>query len=254
MENLLTAKQVQELLNVDRTTIYRMLKDGRLAGVKVGQHWRFPAREVNELLAGGVAPVAEADSQTVSLDVLPLHCMQPVQDVFAEIAEVGSVTTDANGTPVTRISNSCDFCKLMLGSESGREACIQSWKQLAEKGSKHPEFIACHAGLQYAHARIEVKGTLIAMLVAGQFHAQAPSSDEQADRIHTLAQTHDIDEALLTQASKMIPVLEERKVPQIGKWLEKVAGTFEQISTERSDLMNRLRQIAVMSVFDNTPS
>ena len=36
MPNLLTAKEVQELLSVDRTTIYRMLKDGRLKGVKVG--------------------------------------------------------------------------------------------------------------------------------------------------------------------------------------------------------------------------
>ena len=50
MDNkLLTAKQVQDLLHVDRTTIYRMLKDGRLNGVKVGKHWRFSAQEVNDL-------------------------------------------------------------------------------------------------------------------------------------------------------------------------------------------------------------
>jgi excisionase family DNA binding protein len=254
MENLLTAKQVQDLLNVDRTTIYRMLKDGRLTGVKVGQHWRFPAREVNDLLGGSVAPRIDNEDQPASVDVLPVHCMQPVQDVFAEIAEVGAVTTDKNGTPITRISNSCDFCKLILGSESGREACTKSWRQLAEKDDATPQFIACHAGLQYARARIEVRGTLIAMLISGQFYAQEPDAKEEARRIHNLAQAHDIDETLLAQAAKMIPLLEERKVPQIGKWLEKVAHTFEQISTERSDLMSRLRQIAVMSVFDNTQS
>ena len=53
----------------------------------------------------------------ISTEVLPLHCMQPVQNVFAEIAEVGAVTTDTNGQPLTQISNSCDFCKLILGSE-----------------------------------------------------------------------------------------------------------------------------------------
>ncbi|MCA9947998.1 MAG: helix-turn-helix domain-containing protein, partial [Anaerolineales bacterium] len=37
MEDLLTTRQVQELLQVDRTTVYRMRKDGRLTGVKVGQ-------------------------------------------------------------------------------------------------------------------------------------------------------------------------------------------------------------------------
>ena len=49
-------------------------------------------------------------------------------------------------------------------------------------------------------------------------------------------------------------MLNERKESQIGVWLEKVAHTFEQISTERSNLMGRLRQIAEMSIFDNTLS
>ena len=113
MDPLLSAKQVQELLHVDRTTIYRMLKDGRLTGVKVGQQWRFYAREVNEMLTG-LAPMGEKDAP-VSVDILPLHCMQPMQDVFAEIAEVGAVTTNKEGQPLTRFSNTCDFCKLISG-------------------------------------------------------------------------------------------------------------------------------------------
>jgi excisionase family DNA binding protein len=39
----LTTRQVQNILQVDRITIYRMLQDGRLKGVKIGQQWRFPA-------------------------------------------------------------------------------------------------------------------------------------------------------------------------------------------------------------------
>lgn len=251
MDNLLTARQVQDMLNVDRTTIYRMLKDGRLTGVKVGQHWRFSAREVNDMLAGNVRVDTELP---VSVDILPLHCMQPVQDVFAEIAEVGAVTTDRNGKNLTRISNSCDFCKLILGSESGRDACVRSWTELSEMNDKSSEFLPCHAGLQYTRSRIEVNGELIALLVAGQFYAEPPSPEEEAQRIHTLATTYHIDESLLKQASKKISVLDERKVSQIGTWLEKVAKTFEQISTERAGLMSRLKQIAEMSVFDNTLS
>lgn len=34
MSEFLTARQVQKLLSIDRTTIYRMLKDGRLNGIK----------------------------------------------------------------------------------------------------------------------------------------------------------------------------------------------------------------------------
>jgi excisionase family DNA binding protein len=249
MDNtLLTARQAQELLKVDRTTIYRMLKDGRLNGVKVGQHWRFYTNEVNDMLAGAKR-MGDIDTR-VSVDVLPLHCMQPVQDVFAEIAEIGAVTTDKNGKPLTRISNSSGFCKLILGSEEGRQDCIASWRKLAEQKEAAPEFIPCHAGLQYARASIEVNGSLIALLVAGQFHIAAPIPGEEKKRIYELSQKYSIDETLLAKAAEQIPVLDSRKVPQISNWLEDVARTFEQISTERADLMSRLNKIAVMSNFE----
>jgi len=248
MENLLTAKQVQELLNVDRTTIYRMLKDGRLTGVKVGQHWRFSAHEVNDILMGTVR-VNEPEAPLPG-DALPLHCMQPIQDVFAEIAELGAVTADKNGNALTRISNSCDFCKLIMGSDEGRMACNESWRKLIGQEKASPKFTTCHAGLQYARARIEVRGELIAVLIAGQFYVREPDAEEENQRIETLARTYHISKDLLTQASKQISVLDDRKIPQISGWLERVALTFEQISSERVNLMGRLRQIAEMSVIE----
>ena len=54
--DLLTAKQVQNTLHVDATTIYRMAADGRLPAVKVGRQWRFPAEGVQALLASGAVP------------------------------------------------------------------------------------------------------------------------------------------------------------------------------------------------------
>lgn len=46
MDDLLTTRQLQELLQVDRITIYRMLNDGRLQGFKVGGQWRFSRQAV----------------------------------------------------------------------------------------------------------------------------------------------------------------------------------------------------------------
>jgi excisionase family DNA binding protein len=249
---LLTAKQAQELLKVDRTTIYRMLKDGRLNGVKVGQQWRFYSSEVNDLVTG--AQKSAENKAPISMQELPLHCMQTVQDVFAEIGEVGAVITGKEGHPLTRISNSCDFCKLILGSEGGRMECIASWRKLAEQKKTSPEFVACHAGLLYARARIEQNESLTAMLIAGQFHTESLDSMAEKKRIHRLAGTYSINEDLLTQAARQIPVLDVRKVSQISHWLEEVAHTFEQISSERADLMSRLRQIGEMSVFEKSIS
>jgi excisionase family DNA binding protein len=248
MDNLLTAKQVQDLLNVDRTTIYRMLKSKRLTGVKVGGHWRFATREVNDILAGTVR-VNEAEAP-LPKDVLPLHCIQPVQDVFAEMAKVGAVTTDKSGNALTRISNPCDFCKLIMGSAEGRMACNESWRKLVNQEDAAPEFTTCHAGLEYARARIEIQGELIAILVAGQFYVEQPHAEEENQRIEALAQKYHISKDLLVQASKHISVLNVREISQISGWLERVASTFEQISSERVNLMGRLRQIAEMSALN----
>jgi excisionase family DNA binding protein len=248
MEELLTAKQVQDLLKVDRTTIYRMLNDGRLAGIKVGNQWRFSSAEVNNLISG-VKSQADKSALT-SAEALPLHCVQPVQTVFAEIAEIGAVTVDKNGKPLTKISNSCEFCNLMLDSESGAQACIDSWRRLALQSEQSPQFMECHAGLKYARARIEISGELAAMLVAGQFHENPPEQEKEAIRIKYLAQIHHIDPAALAKAAGKIRLLDERKQVQIGGWLQRVAHTFEEIGNERAELMGRLKRIAEMTAID----
>jgi len=91
---------------------------------------------------------------------------------------------------------------------------------------------------------------LIAILIAGQFYVQQPGVQEEKERIQALAQTYRISDDLLFQASKQISTLDDRKVLKISGWLERVANTFEQISSERVNLMGRLRQIAEMSALN----
>ena len=124
MGELITTRQVQDILQVDRITIYRMLKDGRLNGVKVGNQWRFHAKDIERMLSPDVPP----EQPYAPSEILPLHCIQVIQEVFAEILDVGAVTTDVEGRPASEISNSCDFCNLILDSSSGRQACMDSWK------------------------------------------------------------------------------------------------------------------------------
>jgi excisionase family DNA binding protein len=247
-ETILTAKQAQDLLKVDRTTIYRMLKDGRLNGVKVGNQWRFYASEINNMLS--ITRQTPTTNMKINKDILPLHCMQPVQDVFAEIAEVGSVTTGNDGVPLTRISNSCDFCKLILGTDEGRQACISSWRKLSEQKENHPEFTKCHAGLSYARGQIDVNSEVIALLVAGQFYISKPDLEEETQRIKELSKKFHIDESLLMQSSKHISILDDRKTDQISGWIEKIVGTFESISSERANMIGRLQQITEMSLIN----
>lgn len=248
MDDLLTTKELLDLLKIDRTTVYRMLNDGRLSGVKVGGQWRFPRRDVEALLSG---KATEPESPLLSSEVLPVHCIQGIQSVFAEVASLGAVTTTPDGEPLTEISNSCSFCQLIMGTPTGRQACTNSWRDLAHKPEHRTPFVSCHAGLQYARARIEIDGVFMAMLVAGQFHAEKPDPAEEADRVQALAEAHGIPVAELAGAARELPVLSAKHRERIGSWLETVAGTFESLGHERAELMHRLRRIAAMSDFES---
>lgn len=256
MEELLTTKQVQELLKIDRTTVYRMLNDGRLTGVKIGQQWRFSSSEIQALLEGKAAqPPDEAhEAQSITPSVLPVQCVQAIQDVFAEIAGIGSVTTDLNGHPLTEVSNSCRFCNLIRSSESGQAACVRSWGgQIPAPPTQPEEFHTCHAGLNYTHARIEVGGEFTAILMAGQFLVRPLSNEQVDENIRTLADTHQLDAAALREAWQEIPVLPENTQKKIQPWLERVAQTFGDIGRERAELMGRLQRIAQMSTIPVNP-
>jgi excisionase family DNA binding protein len=245
MDNLLSTKQLQDFLKVDRTTIYRMLKDGRLLGIRVGNQWRF-SRETIDALMSGVEPVGQSPESQLKTP-LPLNCIQPIQDVFADIAQVGSLTTAPDGTPLTQMSNTCSFCSAILQSPSGRSACINSWRRLAAQSETRPQFVECHAGLMYARARIELDGKLEAMVIAGQFYQVRPTEEGQNERIQKLAVLHQIDAESLQKSAKDIPVIDDRMQSQIGSWLQKIAHTFEHFGRERLDLMGRLHKIAAMS-------
>ena len=64
MADLLTTKELQEILNIDRTTIYRMAESGRVPAVKVGNQWRFPKQQIETWLQRqSVAALPSANRQ-----------------------------------------------------------------------------------------------------------------------------------------------------------------------------------------------
>ena len=167
MTELLTTRQVQNLLKVDRITIYRMLADGRLKGVKIGQQWRFPASEVERLL-NGEAPVESATAVPLAQAPLPVHCLQTVQNLFTGVSQVGGLVVDPTGEPVTALSGDCQLCRMMQSTPSGAQACRESWKAMVVAAANGEREFTCHAGLNYLVVPVMDGETLAGWLVAGQ--------------------------------------------------------------------------------------
>jgi len=242
VEDLLTVKQLQDLLKVDRITIYRMLGDGRLTGFKVGGQWRFSRRQIDGWLQERQASLDVADDLPSDSQALPLHCVQAIQSIYAEALDVAAVTTGPDGAPLTYVSNPCSFCELILATEQGRRRCAAAWQASAGQPGRLDLLRSCHAGLLCAAAPVHVGGRWVASFAACQFAVEPPKADLTA-----LAADLGLDEAGLRAAVGSIRQVPEPTLARITSLVEQVAVIFGQIGQERLGLVNRLRRIAAIT-------
>lgn len=254
VDDLLTTRQLQELLQVDRITIYRMLNDGRLHGFKVGGQWRFSRQEIETWLreqrihlgvAEELSPTGEI--ATPSSKVLSISCVQAIQDICAEALNVAAVTIDPDGTLLTGISNSCDFCDLILSSDEGQRHCAAAWRALGN-GRAH----RCHAGLLCVCAPIEVGGKLVAITSGCQFAVRTVGDGDQmwAANLSALAADLGLSEDDLQAAAGTVRLVPEGYVLRVTRLFQRIADTLSELGEERLGFLGRLQYIAEMSKVD----
>lgn len=261
MDDLMTTRQLQQLLHVDRITIYRMLEDGRLPGFKVGGQWRFPRREVEKWLQGQrsnnpatagpelLAVPVTATAEPAAQSPLPTTCMQAIQDILAEATESGAITMSAQGAPLTAASRPCTFCSLILSTEEGRRRCLSSWQALAATPTAGKPAV-CHAGLGYLVHQVNVNGEVVADVMLGQLRSEQLARADLEQRSKDLAQACGLPAQALCEALAELPVQCEQSLSRAARLLRLTARTFAEMGRERTQLLGRLQRIAEMTVLD----
>jgi excisionase family DNA binding protein len=244
MEDLLTTRQVLEYLKVDRITVYRMLNDGRLKGVKIGQHWRFPRKEVERLLNGD-APLEELEERPAPRSGFPTHCAQTIQALFSEVGQMHGLIVAADGQPLTESTYPCSFCRLIQSSPAGMKACKATWRSVAQDTqSNNTEPLTCHAGLQYITAPILEGGEYMGRFISGHFYWQAPDGAEENSRLRTLASAYDLPVEELRNTAAEIPVIPAGQHARVESWPLTAARAIQSILRERTSFISRLQQIS----------
>ena len=247
MDDFFTARQVQNILKVDRITVYRMLKDGRIKGVKIGQQWRFARRDVEQLINPdhfkNVQPQPEASAG------FPTHCVQTIQDLFAEVSLISALVIDMQGSLLTEISRPTRFCEILQSSNTGQDLCRGSLQNIARdgtivNGTAGSKFFTCQAGLQYIGAPIFDNDIQVGLFLAGQFYWQPPDPREEAERIRRLAAAHRLPLEDLKAAAREIPVIDPGQHTRVEAWPFAATRAIESILHERQSFMGRLQQIA----------
>lgn len=59
-DEILTIREMAELLKINEKTAYRLAGDGKIPGFKVGGSWRFDRREISEWIKRQMAKQREA--------------------------------------------------------------------------------------------------------------------------------------------------------------------------------------------------
>lgn len=195
-QDLLTARQVQQLLHIDRSTVYRMANDGRLAAIRVGRQLRFPAEQLDDLLH--IGSTAEAIDPVVA---------QTCIDMAAELLGVTMAVTDMQGRPLTAIANPSPWFIDHQDSDSLRD-CLREWRAMADDPDLAPRFVTASPGFDCARAFIRSGSSLVGMVLAGGVSSpDAPAAEG----------FHELDDTQRTTVLQALPRIAAALAPRASQ-------------------------------------
>lgn len=250
MAELLTARDVQDMLHVDRTTIYRMAESGQLPAIRVGKQWRFVRTDLDRWLrsqAGATAPTP-AVRHTADLplaQLLPMPCTQMIQDTFADLLGVMMVITDMQGQPVTEVSNPCGFYQAVMREPDAVAHCVTNWQRLAGNLTLEPRFSASELGLLCARGLIRSADALKGMVFIGGI-APEPWPPE-VDGIQELAARFHVAPAYVAAHLDAVFQLDRRAQDRALQFVQRIADIFSHILEDRTLVHSRLQTIASLT-------
>jgi excisionase family DNA binding protein len=250
---MLNARDMQALLQIDRSTIYRMAEAGQLPAIKVGKQWRFPAEQVETWLKGRSVTVtrepspAPADLTTDGhlSTLLPLECVQIIQDIFAEMAGVMLVVTDLDGNPVTEVSQPCGlFCAISHVPHAVR-TCIESWQPLGAALDLEPKLLPSSLGLLCARGLVRIGSELKGMVIMGGI---APESwPPPHEEVQAMALRHGVEPEMFSEHLHEVYYLDPTQRARLLVLVQRIANVIAHIANERLTLMGKLAAIAQLA-------
>lgn len=163
MTTYLTTKDLQGLIRVDKSTIYRMAEDGRIPAIKVGRQWRFPQEAVRTWLGDGDGAASDPRlSALISSDVA-----DALVEVVADALGVMTVLTDLDGTPISRVGNACGLFAALSADPAVLPRCVAAWGHYGATPDLVPRFTPSEFGFLCSRAFVRSGHLLLGMVIVG---------------------------------------------------------------------------------------
>jgi len=244
MVTYLTARDLEELIRVDKSTIYRMAEDGRLPAVKVGRQWRFPEDAVMGWLGidtGGAVMRIEHNLR----DLVTPGVATAVAVLAAAAMGVMVVVTDMDGRPLTPVANPCGLFNAVAADPAILPRCISSWQKYASAPDLVPRFGPSEFGFLCARAFVRRDTRLLGMVIAGGVAPDAwPPAPTTVRAITTGLGV--AEEVFADHADEVYHLAHSEQARLLGL-LPRVALLVSQIADEAGAVAGKLSAIAELA-------
>lgn len=254
MMKLLTTKELQVMLQIDRTTIYRMAEAKRLPAIKVGNQWRFPEDQIKSwlqrqttVLAPGTQPLEGTNGVAAIGTLLSKEYVRFIQDSFAMAFGAMIVVTDMDGNPVADVSNPCGLFRVINQTPNAIQKYIENWSHPDATPGLEPQLIKDRLGLLGARGLVRVGTELKGMVIGGGI-APADWPPESAQVAATAAAFGLPPEALTPHLHEVF-YLDEAQQDLVLSLVQRIADVLAYTATERLALMEKLNSIAHIATF-----
>ena len=251
MTTLLTTRDVQEMMRVDKSTIYRMAEAGRIPAIKVGRQWRFPEDQLLEWLGRQQAPVQDADAPAGTDPaaglggLLPPRTVQALADLLGDVLGTMVVITDMDGNPLTDVANPCGLFEAIQGVPGTLEKCIEGWKEFGDDVDLTPRFIPSHIGFLCSRGFVRVGPELKGMVIVGGIAPETwpPSEADLA----ALADELEMPAQEIIDHADEVYYLDDAHLQWILSLLPSVGTLISHLADERGHLVTKLEAIASLA-------
>lgn len=250
---LLTTREVEQLIQLNRVTIYRLIREDDFPAVKVGGQWRFPRSGVEAWLARQTGPetlappLTDAPQTPAALDASLFHGpeLAPLLRAFARSTGLSIFVTDLAGNTVAEcVACRHPFCALVHALPAGEQACIAAHYERIIDEDTH--LVTCAAGMRYIEAPVTINDRPLARVMMGPVMNGIPEA-QLYDDIGRFSTGINADRDALFAALDEIPAFSGEQVTILSRLLSQVISTMLGVAAQQRQMVARLQEIAALA-------
>ncbi len=184
-----------------------------------------------------------SSTETVRLlDLISLEELQRLQDTLADMHQVASVITDADGNLLTLPSNEISVCRMIQRSSKGFKHCMEVARTMSGKIETGTDQV-CHTcdrlGILKAVVPISIDQIHLASWWVSQYCGEPPSREQ----LREYAKEIGVDYEDLEKEIKLLPSGKEKNFKQIIEWIKDLSHQFAKLVYEKHVLSHNLSRM-----------